>query len=312
MERPAGAPRKDIDSTLTRLLQANGRARIHDLAHKLGVSRDVVARRMKALRTEDGWRIVAALDPSFAGHRVFVHAAVDIDGPTTPVAQAIAEMDETVLVSLVSGSKPVIFESRHPDYEGVHDTLDRVRSLPGVRQVSTSTYSKIIKGFFMAEETSYIEPDQIDVALIRLLQDDGRRSFRSLASEVHLSPTAVQSRVEKLIEAGVIRISAIRPGRLSKHGIAVGVGISAAGPSAPIAEQLANLPNIDFAAVSKGVFDLIITLAGPDTDQILQALDTLRSLPNIGRIETWTHFNVVKEDYARVIGAMPAGERLIS
>lgn len=54
MERPAGAPRKDIDSTLTRLLQADGRARVHDLADKLGVSRDVVARRMKALRTEDG------------------------------------------------------------------------------------------------------------------------------------------------------------------------------------------------------------------------------------------------------------------
>lgn len=308
MERSAGAPRKDIDSALTRLLQADGRARIHDLAEKLGVSRDVVARRMKTLRTEEGWRIVAALDPAFAGHRVFVHAAVEIDGPTAPVAQAIAAMDETVLVSLVSGSRPIIFESRHRDYEGVHETLDRVRSLPSVCQVRTSTYSRIIRGFFVAEKTNYIELDQIDVALIRLLQDDGRRSFRSLASAVHLSPTAVQSRVEKLIDAGVIRISAIRPGRLSKHGIAVGVGISASGPSATIAEQLANVPSVDFAAVSKGVFDLITTLAGPDTDQILQALDTLRSLPNIGRLDTWTHFNVVKEDYARVIGPEPARE----
>ena len=108
MERSAGTPRKDIDSTLTRLLQADGRARIHDLADKLGVSRDVVARRMKALRTEDGWRIVAALDPAFAGHRVFVHAAVDIDGPTTPVAQAIADMDETVPVSYTHLTLPTI------------------------------------------------------------------------------------------------------------------------------------------------------------------------------------------------------------
>ncbi|MGX6451042.1 Lrp/AsnC family transcriptional regulator [Brevibacterium paucivorans] len=308
MERPTRTSLEDLDSALTRLLQEDGRARVHDLADKLGVSRDVVARRMKALRAEGGWRIVAALDPAFAGHRIFVHAAVEIDGPTAPIAQAIADMDETVLVSLVSGSRPVIFESRHPDYEAVHETLDRVRSLPGVRQVRTSTYSRIIKGFFMAEETSYIEPDKIDVALIRLLQDDGRRSFRSLATAVHLSPTAVQSRVEKLIGAGVIRISAIRPGRLSKHGITVGVGISVAGPSATIAEQLASLANIDFAAVSKGVFDIITTLAGPDTDQILQTLDALRSLSNIGRLETWTHFNVVKEDYARVIGPEPAHE----
>ncbi len=47
-------------------------------------------------------------------------------------------------------------------------------------------------------------PDDIDRALLRLLQDDGRRSNVELADHVGLSPSACLRRVRALEEAGVI------------------------------------------------------------------------------------------------------------
>lgn len=47
--------------------------------------------------------------------------------------------------------------------------------------------------------------DEIDLEIIRLLAIDGRSSIKHLASSINLSPPAVSSRVDKLIEKGYIR-----------------------------------------------------------------------------------------------------------
>lgn len=46
--------------------------------------------------------------------------------------------------------------------------------------------------------------DRTDVAIIRALQDDARRTNRDLASTVGLSPSASLERVRRLVSAGVI------------------------------------------------------------------------------------------------------------
>ena len=53
-----------IDASLVRALQADGRASINELARTLGVSRDLVSRRLGALVGREGLRVVAALDPA--------------------------------------------------------------------------------------------------------------------------------------------------------------------------------------------------------------------------------------------------------
>lgn len=47
--------------------------------------------------------------------------------------------------------------------------------------------------------------DEIDLKLIRLLQENSRYPLKHLAEEVFLSPPAVSSRIEKLEKAGIIK-----------------------------------------------------------------------------------------------------------
>lgn len=298
----AGRDIDDLDGRLIHALQVDGRASIQDLARALDAPREFVSQRLRLLTEHGGLRIVAALDPGFASHHVLVHAMVSITGPARPVADRIAEINDAVFVSMVSGAYPLVFESRHGDDAQLHEVLDRVRRIPAVRQVRLTTYAEVLKGFFVADSRTGIVLDELDHQLVATLQVDGRVSYRALADTVHLSPSAVRSRVRRLIDAGVIRISAIPSGGLSRNHVAVGVGITLSDEAEPVRQYILDSLAIDFAARSHGSYDFIGTVGASSTDGVLTVLEQLRALPQVSALESWTHLDVVKEDYARSVG----------
>ena len=291
-----------FDAELIRALQADGRASIHDLAIRLDASRDIVAQRLHRLLDGGSLRIVAALDPGFVGHHVLVHARAEVDGPVTPIARQIAELPDAVFVSLASGPFPLVFETRHGDSRELLEVLDHARRLPGVRRVLVSTYVEVFKGFFVSHGRGDVALDRIDYRLIAVLQQDGRASFRALADEVHLSPSSTRARVHRLVEAGVIRISAITSGGISRSRLAIGIGITVSGDAAPIRQYIIDAPHVDFAVRAHGSFDFIATLVGASASHLLEVMDEIRALPGVSALDSWTHYDVVKEDYARTLG----------
>ena len=129
---PHGALERDhgtLDSAITRALQPDGRASISELAADVGASRDLVSQRLRVLLERGGLRVVAALDPGVAGHHVLVHTMIAVDGRALPVAQQVAEMPDSVFVSLTSGALPDVDESRHGSVDELHASLDAVRKL---------------------------------------------------------------------------------------------------------------------------------------------------------------------------------------
>lgn len=54
-----------------------------------------------------------------------------------------------------------------------------------------------------AEQMSRL--DRVDRAILRLLQQDGRASIRSVAERVHVSRANAYARISRMVEDGVIR-----------------------------------------------------------------------------------------------------------
>ncbi|WP_378143732.1 Lrp/AsnC family transcriptional regulator [Cnuibacter sp. UC19_7] len=298
------SPERDdaLEVSLVRALQADGRASIHELARTVGASRDAVSRRLSTLIERDGLRVVAALDPGFAGLHVLIHGLVEVDGPARPIAQRIAELPDTVFVSMVAGGASLVFESRHGDTEELSATLTAVRELPGVRRVRVTTYDTLLKEFITAASVTDIRLDSLDHDLIAILQEDGRASYRALADAVRLSPSSARARVRRLLEAGVIRIAAIDAGGLSRNRVAVGVGISLRGAPDAVHRYVVDTPAIDLAAAAHGAYDVIATIVGTATAGVLAVIEELRALPEVGSLETWAHLDIIKEDYTRTFG----------
>lgn len=300
-----------LDAGLIRRLQTDGRTSVNDLATQLGASRTFIAHRLKHLIENEGLRIVAALDPRFAGHHVLVHVKAEVDGPVKRPAAAVAAMSNSVFVSHVSGELPLVFESRHQDVSELHRMLDEVHKVPGIRRVSVSTYAEILKGFFVSNSKNEVALDSLDFHLVAILQQDGRTSFRALADAVHLSPSSVRARVNRLIDLGAIRISATKAGGISRSRLAVGVGITTSDDPDHVRAHIIQSPDIDFAARAHGRYDFIATLVGASTSHLLNVIDEIRSIPAVSTVDAWTHFDIIKEDYARTLGrVLPKSEML--
>ena len=178
-------------------------------------------------------RVVAAVDPVFLGQHVLAHVSVRTDGPAEPVALHLRGLSETVLVSAVGGAHDLVTEVRLGSMSALHDLLAQFRALPRVAEINTLIYSTVVKGFFVSDYQGDVTIDATDTALIEQLQRDGRKSFRALGEAVRLSPSAVTTRVQRLIDGGVIKISAVEARGLAHRQLSMGVGLSLTGATTP-------------------------------------------------------------------------------
>ncbi|WP_149083856.1 MULTISPECIES: Lrp/AsnC family transcriptional regulator [Microbacterium] len=291
----------DFDAELIRALQEDGRASILSLSERVGQSRAVVAARLRTLLSDRTVRVVAAVDPVFLGQHVLAHVSIRTDGAVEVVAEHLRDMSETVLVSAVGGAHDIVTEVRVGSMSELHDLLARIRGSAGVLDINTIIYSTVIKGFFVSEYHGGVTLDAIDEALIEHLQSDGRMSFRALGEEVRLSPSAVATRVQRLIDAGVIKISAVEARGLAHRQLSMGVGMTLGDDDEAVIDELRRGRGVDFAARTLGRFDAVATLVEPSAGALYASLERLRALPGVTRIEAWLHLAVLKEDYARTL-----------
>lgn len=295
----------DFEAELIRELQVDGRASIHSLAVRLGQSRAAVSTRLHAMLADGTVRVVAAVDPVFLGQHVLAHVSIRTRGAVEPVAQHLRGLAETVLVSAIGGTYDLVAEVRVGSMPALHELLAQLRALPLVADISTLVYTDVVKGFFVSEYRGGITIDAIDTALIEQLQRDGRTSYRALGEMVRLSPSAVTTRVQRLIDVGVIKISAVEARGLAHRQISMGVGLSLTGDDEGVVEALRTWRGVDFAARTLGRFDAVTTLVEPSAGALYASLERIRALSGVARTEAWFHLAVLKEDYARTL--RPAG-----
>jgi DNA-binding Lrp family transcriptional regulator len=289
----------DLDTELIRSLQHDGRASIRSLAASLGQTRATVAARLRAMVDDGALRIVAAVDPALLGQHVLAHVSIRTDGAAAGVAEQLRAMDETVFVSAIGGSHDLVIEVWLGSTPELHALLAQVRALPGVLDIDTLLYTSVAKGFFVSEYRGEADIDDLDAALIEELQLDGRTTFRELGRIVRLSPSAVATRVQRLLDSGVIKISAVEARGLGHRQLSMGVGLRLSHDDDEVIAALQAARGVDFAVRTLGRFDAVATLVEPTAGALYASLERLRALPGVTAVEAWLHLAVLKEDYAR-------------
>jgi len=140
--------------------------------------------------------------------------------------------------------------------------------------------------------------DQINKDIVEQLQQDGRRSYATLAKAVGLSEPAVRQRVQKLLDNGVMQIVAVTDPLMLGFARQAMIGIRADGDLRGIADQLAALDEIDYVVICTGSFDLLVELVVSDDEQLLDILnDDIRSIPGVRDTEVFVYLKLVKQTY---------------
>lgn len=292
---------ENIDARLVRALQRDGRATFQRLARDLNLTRAAVSERIRDLLETRTVRVVAAVDPAFLGQFVIAHVSITTSGPVGTVATRILDWPEAVLVSAVGGTHDLIAEVRVSSHQQLHSLLSRIRAHRDVAYIDTLIYTRVVKGLFISQYAGGTPIDDVDRTLIEILQHDGRTSYRDLAAAVDLSPTAARTRVQRLLDARIIRISAVEARGASGRQLSMGIGVNIAGDDTTVLERLHAHPNIEFLAQTVGRYDAVATLATQTPRDLLARLEDIRAMPGVTHTAGWLHLEVLKEDYARRI-----------
>jgi DNA-binding Lrp family transcriptional regulator len=288
----------EIDEAIVELLEVDGRLTHREIARTVGLSRSAAAARVQRLITSGQVIVRGAVHPAVIGQGALAHVGLVVRGPAAPLAAEIALRDDVPFLSLTTGPHGLVAEVRAGSARDIDRTIAELRALDGVVGVDTLTYVEVVRDVIGPVGEVRTEVDEVDLALLRALQDDGRASSVDLAAVVGLSPAGARRRVVRLVESQVVRVGAVVRHSGRDRQSAMGFGVRLAGDHRDVVEQLAAMPSVIFVARTLGRFDVLVTVRAFSAAQLVELLDQVRALAGVNAVESWAHLEVVKESYA--------------
>jgi Lrp/AsnC family transcriptional regulator for asnA, asnC and gidA len=144
------------------------------------------------------------------------------------------------------------------------------------------------------------EIDKTDLRIVNLLLEDGRMTASEIARQLlDISERAVRYRIERMVQADVLQISAVvRP---DAFGFAVKADVWMEVESDKIrevAEKMTKFENVTYVACSIGETDVSIQVVGKDTDEVYRFVtEVVRKVPGVRRTTTSIVPIILKDVY---------------
>jgi Lrp/AsnC family transcriptional regulator for asnA, asnC and gidA len=133
--------------------------------------------------------------------------------------------------------------------------------------------------------------DSLDNEIIRLLTEDGRMPIGDMAARLNVTAPTIRSRIKNLEESGMLKVSGlIDPNQHPQMLTAlVAMSIRSHGKMDQILEKIAGLPNVVWAGVATGRYDIIAEVVCVEgKDELYRfTTNTILTIGNVVRSETF-------------------------
>ncbi|HJP72554.1 MAG TPA: Lrp/AsnC family transcriptional regulator [Candidatus Limnocylindria bacterium] len=141
--------------------------------------------------------------------------------------------------------------------------------------------------------------DDLDKAIIKCLQLDGRRPYAQIGRELQVPEATVRQRAERLISRGVVQIVGVTDPLAMGFQQPALIGLKVEpGLLDEIANQIGALEEVTYLVVTAGRFDLVCEVVCADNDHLLRVLtEQLAAIDGIRSTETLVELRFVKESY---------------
>lgn len=326
---PRQAGLDDLDRAIMDGMRSDGRRTYADVAKELCAPEATVRKRFQRLVREGylqitGWR---RLEQSEAAYDVSIAMKVT-PGSLWSVAQAVAELEPVRFVSITTGTADVQlaanFKTSHELLEFLAGQLGR---LPGIESIQTRQILRHVKrdtqflpnaddasptSFAEASESLPAPPartgrrraqkgalDDLDRAIVRALQVDGRRSYAELAKALCAPEATVRKRFQRLVREGYLQI--IVMSRLERTAATYNMMISVrAAPDAvlDVAEALAAIESVRWVAIVTGEADILLTANFATNKELLDFLSNrLGAISGVKSTQTNQVLHYVRRNY---------------
>lgn len=140
--------------------------------------------------------------------------------------------------------------------------------------------------------------DQVDQAIVRALQENGREPFRRIAASIGVAEATVRSRYNRLVADEILQVTGItNPLGLGFEAMAI-VGVNASGAPDPIAEEISAWKEASYVVVAAGRYDVLAEVVCEDRRHLLEVTNRIRALDGVETTESFLYLQLVKQVYA--------------
>lgn len=142
--------------------------------------------------------------------------------------------------------------------------------------------------------------DRLDQAIVRLLIEDGRMSSTEIARRIgDVSERSVRYRIDRLIQQGVIRVSAIVNPKAVGFPVMADIFIEVEpGQVMDVANRMAKFECVSYIACSTGDRDLSIQVYARDNEELYRFVTgVVGNVPGVRKTSTVLVPLVLKDNY---------------
>lgn len=127
--------------------------------------------------------------------------------------------------------------------------------------------------------------DQTNRRLLKLLSENARRSFASMATEVGLSRTAVQDRIARMERDGVIAGYRVDAPVLMETAFQALVSLEIeTRPCAPTLQKLRRIEGVCQVFSVAGEVDAVVQISAGSSRDLSKIIDRIAAVPTVGKV----------------------------
>ena len=142
--------------------------------------------------------------------------------------------------------------------------------------------------------------DKTDIKIVNLLLDDGRMPASEVARRIgDISERAVRYRIDRMVDEGVIRVSAVAKPQAFGLTTIADVWLEVESDRIlEVARKMAEFDNVSYVACGIGESDVSIQIVAKDTAEIYQFItEVVRKVPGVRKTTTSIVPLIIKDVY---------------
>ena len=145
-------------------------------------------------------------------------------------------------------------------------------------------------------KTNEYIPDDLDMKIIRLLQEDGRTSTQDIAKQLNSTSSTIRKRIRRLEDTGTMKVVAVTDFAAAGYDLLLAIGIEVDSRSAEdVAMDLAELPEVFSVNLTTGANDIELLVGARSFDELSVFLHKeVAGIEGIGRLSPGLTIEVYK------------------
>ena len=148
--------------------------------------------------------------------------------------------------------------------------------------------------------------DELDLEILELLSQDGRKSYRSLGEELGKSPATIKKHIEEMEEKGIIKNYGIQVNydKLGFDIVAIIELTISKGKMLEVESQIAALPNIFAIYDVTGTYDAMLLARFRNRKELSEIIKSINAMNYVISTNTQLVLNNIKEktEFKKIMG----------